>query len=87
MDSFSIDPLTYDLPRRGVLCLDYVSYDTPSIAHADLFARTQSLRAELFRVKRPAAWIMTDGLPPALPSEDSEEGLAKPSKGGLRICM
>lgn len=81
LDCFALDPLTYDLPHRGVLCLDYVSYDTPSLAHADLFARTQTLRGELFRMKRPAPWIMADGTPPALPSEDPKEVASKASKG------
>lgn len=87
LDCFAINPLTYDLPHRGVLCLDYVTYDVPSIPHADLFARTQTLRAEVFRIKRPALWIMSDETPPVLSSEGTEEVGAKGGKGMLDIQL
>lgn len=54
IDTLQLDPLLYDLPRSGVLRLDFVSYDTPSLRHADLLCRLQTLRARLFRVKPPA---------------------------------
>lgn len=54
IDTLQLDPLQYDLPKSGVLCLDFVSYDTPSLRHADLLCRLQTLRARLFRVKPPS---------------------------------
>lgn len=80
LDCFTIDPLTYDLPNRGVLVLDYVSYDVPTIAHADLFARLQTLRSEVFRIKRPPLWVMTGDTPPALLSEEEVQKAGR--KGG-----
>lgn len=64
VDCFSIDPLLHDLPHRGVLRFDYVSYDVPNIAHADLYARLQTLRQRLFRLKRPSAGVMAGHTPP-----------------------
>ena len=80
LDCFTIDPLVYNLPNRGVLSLDYVSYDVPTTAHADLFARLQTLRSEVFRIKRPPLWVMTGDTPPALLSEEAT--LQPGSKGG-----
>jgi hypothetical protein len=78
VDCFSIDPLRFDLPRRGVLCFDYVSYDFPIIAHADLLARVPSPRQALFHLKRPSAAVMA-GQTPAGETE------AKPEKRGKRV--
>jgi hypothetical protein len=82
IDCFTIDPLTYDLPHRGVLCFDYFSYDVPALPDFDVFARTQTLRSELFRIKRPPLWIMCDGTPPVLPPEV----IAPPSSTSKGAC-
>lgn len=53
-DALQTDPLTYDLPRAGILALDFVSYNLPGLKHADLLARVTCPRASTFRVKPEA---------------------------------
>jgi hypothetical protein len=51
LDAFTLDPILFDLPRGGILQLDFVSYDVPALEHADLASCISIPRAAIFRVK------------------------------------
>jgi hypothetical protein len=53
VDPMEMDPLLYDLPRAGILKLDFVSYDMPAIPQADLLCKLSTPRMSIFRVKPP----------------------------------
>ena len=51
LDTLATDPLLLDLPRAGILSLDFVSYDVPSLPNAELLCKLAVPRARAFRVK------------------------------------
>lgn len=79
IDTLQLDPLLYDLPKSGVLRLDFVSYDVPCIRHADLLCRLQTLRRSLFRVKPPSAMLAAASPPPSSGASVPRQSAAGPS--------
>jgi hypothetical protein len=63
LDPFSMNPFLYDLPRAGILTLDFVSYNLPTFKHADLLSKLICPRASTFRSKPPARVVPATGLP------------------------
>ena len=61
VDALQTDPLTYDLPRAGILALDFVSYNLPDLKHVDLLAKITCPRASTFRAKPEMGGAGVDG--------------------------
>jgi hypothetical protein len=62
LDPFTIDPFLYDLPRAGILTLDFVSYNLPTFKHADLMSKLVCPRASTFRIKPAARAVAVNSL-------------------------
>lgn len=87
IDALQLDPLLFDLPKSGVLRLDFVSYDTPSLRHADLLCRLQTLRARLFRVKPPSVIAATacESIAASVPQLGPASPGARPTHSSMAV--
>lgn len=92
LSTLALDPLRFDLPRAGILSLDYVSYDVPTIRNADLLCKLFTPRTSVFRVKpegpRVAAYrgvVSGDGAVGVLSATAAAEAAPKGAAGALAL--